>query len=74
MLDWNVDEVSTRNCFKCKVKGQMVHCPHGINAFYKSVVKVPKLMNTCKDCNQFEDFKETKIYVEMYHGILREVK
>ncbi len=56
--DWPEDEKSTRNCFHAKVKGQMVHCEKGVNAFYKSIVKIPKLMNACKKCSAYESFAD----------------
>lgn len=58
--DWPEDEKSTRNCFHAKVKGQMVTCPEGVNAFYKAIVKTPVKMQKCFACEKFEDFKEVK--------------
>jgi hypothetical protein len=64
--EWPIDEVSTRNCFKCKVKGQMVTCPEGINAFYKAIVKYPARMSKCFGCTKFEDFSVSKSELEIY--------
>lgn len=57
---WSLDERSTRNCFHCKVKGQMAVCKEGVNVFYKTIVKFPSLLVKCKDCEKFEDFQEVK--------------
>jgi hypothetical protein len=57
MIDWDLDERSTRNCLHCKVKGQMAVCHYGVNAFYKNVIKLNKFMSKCTKCTNFESFE-----------------
>jgi hypothetical protein len=58
--EWPLNEHSTRNCYNLKCKGEMVSCKEGVNAFYKSIVKYPALMQKCQGCKEFKDFQEVK--------------
>jgi hypothetical protein len=58
---WDKDEVSTRNCFNCKVYADSsyltVKCGvgHELKAQYNGVVCLPKLLKACINCPDFDN-------------------
>ena len=63
--DWDADEYSSRNCYNCLVRGDLVYCRKGHTLVsispghkelltYKGVVRTNRLLKPCVDCNDWE--------------------
>ena len=71
---WPYNEISTRNCYNCTVRGRWVNCrmghsmrvsKHKYQLTYIGVIRDNRLLSPCTDCREFdgkwEDLNERRL-------------